>query len=160
MSTKEIKYGLLEGRGIGKEMPVAATQYFQRRGGHFVYRTAGNVNLCSSMTGCIRADGVVGWADVPKDAAGYNYWVSSSTAGSSKVFVITETDAVYAIPWNGTNASLTATLLGRGCDIIATPLSSGMQMAQIGKVASPLILVGFDKDNLVAHVKIKASKKL
>ena len=160
MSSKEIKYGIREGRGTGIEIPVAATQYFQRRGGHFVYTADGNVNLCSSMTGCDRASGVTGWLDTPKDAAGYNYWVSSSTAGADKVFVITETDAVYAIPWNGTNASLTATLVGRGADIIATPLSSGNQMAQIGKVASPLLIVGYDKDNLIAYVKIKASQKL
>jgi len=160
MANKEIKFGLREGRGIGKEYPVAATQYFQRRGGHFVYLKNGDVNLCSSMTGCTRADGIVGWADVPKDTSGHDYWVSSSTAGKDKVFVITETDAVYEIPFYGHAASLTATLIGRGLDIIATPLSSGNQMAHIGKVASPLLMVGLDKDNKTAYVKVKASKKL
>jgi hypothetical protein len=156
---KEIKFGIREGKGHGKEYPVAASQYFQRRGGHFVFLKDGNINLCSSMTGCDRANGVLGWAEVPKDAAGHDYWVSSSTAAADKVFVITDVDAVYEIPYDGHTASLTATLIGRGMDLIATPLSSGAQKARIGKVASPILCVDADLVNKTAFVKIKPSKK-
>ena len=39
----EIKYGWVKGPHKGVEYPIAASQYFHRRGGHFVYAdTAGN----------------------------------------------------------------------------------------------------------------------
>lgn len=156
----EIKMGLRAGKGHGREYPVAASQYFQRRGGHLVTMIDGAVTLAASCTGH-RGDGLVGWAEVPKDSvATTGYWSSSSTAKADKVFVITDIDAIYEMPYNEQIASLTASLIGRGCDLVCTPLSSGRQMARIGKVASPIYIVDVDKDNLTVWVKIKATEKI
>lgn len=153
----EIKMGLRKGGQQGEEYPVAASQYFQRRGGHLVTISGGAVSLVASNN---RGTGILGWAVVPKDTTGYNYWVSSSTAKADKVFVITGLDAVFEMPFDGHLASLTATLIGKGCDITCTPLSTGLQKARIGKVASPIEIVGVDLTNKTVQVKIKPSSHL
>ena len=156
----EIKMGLRTGKGHGREYPVAANQYFQRRGGHLVTLVDGAVTLSASKA-ALRGDGLAGWAEVPKDSvATTGYWKSSSTAKEDKVFVITDMDAIYEMPYDGHTASLTASLIGRGCDLVCTPLSTGLQKARIGKVASPIYIVDVDTDNLTVSVKIKASKKI
>jgi len=156
----EIKYGIREGKGHGREYPVAASQYFQRRGGHLVTMINGAVTLAASCTGHV-GDGLLGWATVPKDSvATTGYWKSSSTAKADKVFVITDLDAVYEMPYDGHIASLTATLIGRGCDLVCTPLTSAVQKARIGKTASPIHIVGVDIDNLTVRVKIKPEMKI
>jgi hypothetical protein len=154
----EIKMGIRKGGQQGEEYRVAASQYFQRRGGHLVFMSAGGAISLAASTTTGRGSGLLlGWAVVPKDTTGYNYWVSSSTAKKDKVFVITGLDAVFEMPFDGHLASLTATLLGRGCDITCTPMTSALQKARIGKVASPLVIVGVDVENLTVQVKIKPS---
>lgn len=156
----EIKMGIREGKGHGREYPVAASQYFQRRGGHLVTMIDGAVTLSASKT-ALRGDGLLGWATVPKDSvATTGYWKSSATAKADKVFVITDLDAVYEMPYDGHTASLTASLIGRGCDLVCTPLSTGLQKARIGKVASPIYIVDVDTDNLTVRVKIKPDEKI
>lgn len=155
----EIKMGIREGKGHGREYSVAASQYFQRRGGHLVTMIDGAVTLAASKT-ALRGDGLLGWAQTPKDASGQNYWKSSATAKDDKMFVVTDLDAVYEMPFNGHLASLNATLIGRGCDLVCTPLTSGNQMARIGKVASPIYIVDVDTDNLTVFVKIKPEMKI
>lgn len=109
----ELAMGWREGPGKGKEYPVAASQYFHRRGGHFVYvDSSGNVTLCR---GYDAGDGagtrrVFGWAEVPKDAAGKNSWKSSTTAAADKVFVITGLDNRFEVPLS---VVPTATTLGK-----------------------------------------------
>jgi len=152
----EIKMGLRKGKGHGEEYPCAATQYFQRRGGRFVTMIDGHIYLTASKT-ALRGTGILGWAEAPKDDAGYNRWVSSV---EDKVFVITDLDAVYEMPFDGHLASLTATLVGRGCDFVCTPLSTGLQKARIGKVASPIQIVDVDTTNKTVLVKIKPGNKI
>ena len=155
----EIRFGKREGQRGGKEYPVAADQYFQRRGGHLVTIVDGHIYLSASKA-ALRGDGLLGWAETPKDAAGYNYWKSSSTAGADSVFVHTSVDNVYEMPWYGSvGASLTATLIGRGAELICTPLTSANQMARIGKVASPITIVDVDTDNTTVFVRIKPGSK-
>ena len=155
----EIRYGKREGPVGGKEYPVGASQRFQRRGGHFVTKVDGYIYLAASN---MRGAGLLGWAETPKDDSGYNYWQSSSTRGADSVFVHTALDNVYELPWYGTRgASLVATtLLGRGCDLICTPLTTDYQAAMIGKVASPIVIVDVDVDNKTVFVKIKPSSKI
>jgi hypothetical protein len=153
MSTKEIKYGLREGARHGREYPVAANQYFHNRGGHFVYMdTAGNVTLCASDT-----SKVLGWADTPKQASGYSSWKSS--AGDS-VFVITNNDAVYEIPYDnsGGNASVNATLVDKSIGLVSLGTTYDLiQTGRSGISASPLRVVDYDKDNVTVLVKLRTN---
>ena len=160
MASKEIKYGIREGEGHGKEYPVAATQYLQNRGGHFVHLVSGAVTLCASG-----AVVVGGWADVPKQTAGQNSWASSSTAKKDKVFVITGLEDVFEMPYYGHTASPNATLVGRNVGIInattpgvnCTVSATSKQYAKGGGAAltsSPLTVVDFDRVNKTVFVKI------
>ena len=146
----EIRYGHREGPGKGKEYPVAASQTFYRRGGKFCYLdstgavTVGNCNAATT---------IMGWAETPKDASGYTYWTSSSTAKADKVFVIRPTPSdVFEIPCKDT--SLSASSVGLGAALI---LASGIQQADIANTASTEMLqvVGFDNDNDTVLVTVK-----
>ena len=147
----EIRYGHREGPGKGKEYPVAASQTFYRRGGHFCYLdSAGAVTRASSNA----ATTIMGWVETPKDAAGLAYWTSSSTAKADKVFVVRCTQGdVFELPCKDT--SLTATSLGKGAALI---IASGVQKADIGNTASieMLTVVGYDDDNDTMLVSVKA----
>jgi len=152
MANKEIKFGLREGRGTGKEYPVAANQYFHNRGGRFVYLDAGNVTLAASDTTTI-----MGWADAPKQASGYQAWKSSSTAEKDKVFVVTNLDGVFELPWdNSLGASLAASLIGAGVGLNNSGSTyTTKQLARYGATATPLKLVDVDTENTTAFVRIK-----
>jgi len=149
----EIRFGHREGPGKGKEYPVAASQTFYRRGGKFCYLdSTGAVVVKSSSSTC--ATRIMGWAEIPKDAAGYDYWTSNSTAKVDKVFVITPTQSdIFEIPCKDT--SLTASYLGHGAAIIAV---SGVQKADLDNTASTEVLtvVGFDDDNDTVLVRVKS----
>ena len=162
MANDEIKFGIREGRGLGKEYPVAASQYFHNRGGHFVYFSAGNVTLCGSATAR-----VAGWAEVPKQASGYNAWKSSATAEADSVFVITERDVVYEMPWdNSVGASLNASLVLSGVGINLEATTTGqtaydqVQKARGGGkcAATPLKVIDINKENSTVFVKIMTNK--
>lgn len=150
----EIRYGLREGPGKGREYPVAASQYFGRRGGHFVnLDSAGNADSCA--TG---ATYVAGWAETPKDASGKNAWKSSSTAGADKVFIITGLENTFEIPADENKASVNATQIGAGAKIVeAGATYSTIQKAKsgCGDAASPLSIVDIDTVNRTYFVKIK-----
>jgi len=64
----EIRFGLVEGPGKGREVRVAASQTFYRRGGKFVKLVNGYATLCASDAATIH-----GWLETPKDASGYTY---------------------------------------------------------------------------------------
>jgi hypothetical protein len=148
----EIRYGWREGSGKGKEYSCAADQYFYRRGGKFVYLDDGYVKLCATDT-----DQIMGWAETPKDADGYNCWKSSS---GDKVFVMYDQDAVFEMPADESNASLCATWLGgAGVGIVnANATYTLTQKAKYGTVTgSPLTVVDYDSINKTVFVKIKPS---
>lgn len=156
----ELRYVQVEGSGDGREYPVAANQYFHRRGGKFVYLSSGQVNLCASG-----ATGVFGWCDSPKQATGYDAYKSSATAGADKLFVVYGKDFVAEMPFSGTASAL---LIGEKVGIVnATSASAAnttvgyttMQMAKYGTTASPLEVVDVDATNNTVKVKIKATGK-
>lgn len=152
---KHIRYGLAEGPGKGKEVPVAADQYFYRRGGHFVYiNSAGHAAECNSTYYA----NIFGWAETPKDTSGKSAWKSSATAAADKVFVITGEDNKFWMPINNADASAEATILGKSALIKNT----GATYALIQKVstcyntaASGVLLIhDYDADHDLALVSI------
>ena len=156
----ELRYGQVEGSGDGREYPVAASQYFHRRGGKFVYLSAGHVNLCASG-----ATGIFGWCDSPKHATGYDAYLSSSTAGKDKLFVVYGKDFVAEMPYHGTASAL---LIGEKVGIVNATSATApngsvgyttMQMADIGTTATPLEVVDVDATNNTVMVKIKSTGK-
>jgi hypothetical protein len=152
----EIRYGWREGVGKGKEYPVAADQYFHRRGGHFVFDDdAGNMTLATSNSATA---GLVGWLQCPKDTAGYNSWKSSSTAKGDSCFVITGLENKFEIPCNATTA--VASYVGKGAQIVTTGTTYDM-IQQAVYNATPancnLIIHDVDKTNKTALVSIKPS---
>lgn len=160
----EIKYGHREGPGHGKEYPVAANQYFHNRGGHFVYLVNGNVTLVGSSN-----KKIAGWAEIPKQAAGYESWKSSSTAEADSVFVITGVDDVFEVPCLQSQASLNASWIGAGVGIVNATMPGESTMyekrqqvvPQQGNTpaATPLTIVAIDKDNSTVLVKISPDHK-
>lgn len=155
----ELRYGHVEGPHQGREYPVAASQYFHRRGGKFVYIASGNVNICASANG-----DVMGWAEVPKHTEGYDSWLSSSTAGKDSVFVVYGLNDLFEIPYNTT---VTTSLIGRKVGIIhggstatdRTVDASSMQMAALGVSASPLEVVDVNTDTDTLLVRISPDNK-
>ena len=154
----EIRFGHREGPGKGKEYPVAASQTFYRRGGHFCYLdSTGAVTLAN----CNSATSIFGWVETPKDAAGYTYWTSDSTAKVDKVFVIFPTqNDIFEMPC--VDNSLTATNIGRGAAVV---VRSGIQKADLSNTASApmLTVVGISRDtdtsatyNVLVRVKSKS----
>jgi len=99
----ELRYGHVEGPKTGREYPMAANQYFSRRGGKFGYLSAGQLTMCGST------NEVLGWIETPKDDSGKNAW--KSVSGDS-CFVIYDRDAVFEIPAAEYAASLAASQIG------------------------------------------------
>lgn len=155
----EMKYGHREGPGKGKEMPVAASQYFHRRGGHFVVANAAGHMLVASTVNS--ASPLVGWAEVPKDASLKSSWKSSSTAGADSVFVITGLENIFEMPVDKSVASANATLVGKGCGITdANATYTMIQRAAYYATAAScnLVVHDYDKDNQTVRVSIKPDK--
>lgn len=155
----EIRYGHREGPGKGKEYKVAADQYFHRRGGHFCWiNAAGEVCVASAVN---TASNLMGWAVVPKDAAGKDSWKSSSTGGADKVFVITGLENKFEIPNDDTVASVSATLVGKGAGITdANATYTMIQKAAYYATAAScnLVIHDFDATNKTLLVSIRPAK--
>lgn len=102
MSTeKRIRYGHVEGRGRGREMPVKAGQYFHRRGGHFAY--GASAVICGS------SNWPEYWVETPKDNAGEDSWLS---VHGDNAFCYTGKEDLFEIPVCEGNASLAASQIG------------------------------------------------
>jgi len=164
----EIRFDHREGTGKGREYPVAADQYFSRRGGKFVFLNVnGNAELCASYSTvsgyatCATTNAIFGWLESPKDAAGYNAWKSSSTAAADKCFVIYELDGVFEMPYV-TTASITATQVGLGAGIVevGTTYTTIQRCSYFATAASCcLTIVDHDRTNQTAFVKVKPEVK-
>jgi hypothetical protein len=150
--SSNIRYGLVTGPGKGREYRVAGSQYFGRKGGKFCYLSSGYVTAVASNTAQI-----MGWVETPKDADGYNAWMSSSTAGNDKVFVIECENNVFELPVDENAASMTATYIGAAAGIVISGSTyTTIQKAKIGtSTASPLTVVDFDKTRHTVCVKVK-----
>lgn len=145
----ELRYTLVEGRGRGREYPVATNQYFARRGGKFVYSNAGNMTLCGS------ANSVFGWCESSKDDAGKN--AVKSLSGDENFVYYADDDNVFEIPaWQG-GASLAASQIGLSFKLITKGATyAQVQYARVANTtASPLNVVGIDTTNNTVRVKIE-----
>jgi len=156
MATKrELRMGLREGTGKGKEYSVSPNAYFHRRGGHFVFMHLGLASLC----GTANNGKVAGWLESPKDTAGKDSWKSVS---GDKAFVIYCADNVFCMPVDETIASLAASWLYRGSGLVETGATHAMiQYAKLGvkgTIASPLSIVDVDVTNKLVYVKVKPAK--
>jgi len=116
-----IKYGCITPNVVGREYPVAASQFFRHDGVNAVYLDgSGHVLLAVSATATLK-----GVAIVPKGrgaGSSDNYWKSNATAAVDSVFVITDPDAEYLLPAGYTtiaDTTITAALAGNACDLIA-----------------------------------------
>jgi len=145
---KKVKLGMpLISRPFLIECPVAASQAFKRRSGHFV-------KLDSNRRVTIADSGdseIIGWALVGKD------WTSSSTAGADKVTVDTHPLHVWEIPPDAAiTASSLAGLIGKTCDLI---VSSNIQYADIGESNEDVIvIIGGDVDGQTLYVHMNPNK--
>lgn len=102
-----LKYGWVGGGKIGIEKKVS-NSYFLRTAGAFVAASGPDgVKLVTAST-----DLIMGWAEVPRDtsAGTVDYWQRSST--SDTVFVITDPEAIFAMPVLENVACLKASLEG------------------------------------------------
>lgn len=147
----EIRYGLVEGQGKGKEVRVASAQTFSRMGGKCAKLVAGSVTLCAT------GDTIVaGWVVSPKDDSGKNSWTSGA-ANADSVFLIRGTsDNVFELPVDEANASLAASYIGRGIGLVVSGATkTQVQKAKIATVASPLSIVDVDIENKTVRVAVK-----
>lgn len=152
-----LKYGWAYGGKQGQEMKCAKTQYFNRLGGAFVTASGatGVVKLTTAST-----DVIVGWAEVPRPSdAIYDYWTSSSTVGKDKIHVITDPTAVFCMPVLETEASLTASLVGRFVAASAAGSTTTLIQKARGKATTTaanaqLFVVGVDTDEKVVYVRV------
>jgi hypothetical protein len=99
---KEIRYGFREGLGKGKEYPVKGGQYFHRLGGCFCHLDSNGSVVPATHTTTTAFQPIFGWACVPKDSSGHNYWKSKSSGDDgfpSKVFVIhADSNNLFEVP--------------------------------------------------------------
>lgn len=117
-----IVYGCITPNVIAKQYPVAASQYFRHDGVNAVYLDgSGNATLALTATATF-----LGVAIVPKGkgaGSSDSYWLSSSTAGSDKIQVITDPSARFLLPAGATAIADTtvtsAAYAGNAVDIIA-----------------------------------------
>ena len=150
---------LVEGAGKGREVRATKDLYLHRQGGHFVYLKAGYATLCASGSAQ-----VAGWAEAPKQAAGYEAWKGSSTKGAERLFIIYGVDDnVFELPVDEAKASLNATYIGRGAGIQNSGSTYTLkQKARLNDgTASQLTIVDIntDKPNRTVMVKVKAGKR-
>ena len=132
-----MNYGCITGVHRSKMYPVAASQYFARSGGAFVYLDAnGRVTLALTATATIFGYAVAGaGAGAGTDA---NVWLSSATAGADKVPVIRITNELeFLVPSDGTP---TIAMAGNACDLIAVN-DGTIQTADIGTSTTDVLLI-------------------
>ena len=160
IQTRQVRFGLVEGSGKGREVALAPNQYLHRAGGHFVrLRPNGMATLCASTTGDVN---VYGWVESPKQADGYEAWKGSSTAKADSAFCYyADPDNVFEIPADEAGASVNATWLGRGVGLklSGSTYTIKQKAKRATKVASTLIVVGFDKAAKTVLVKVKQTKR-
>jgi hypothetical protein len=118
-------YGVMQRPGLFAAMyPVAALQYFNFSGGGLVYMdSSGHITL-----GLTATDKLWGYAEIPKGASyesNQTYWLSSSTAGLSKILVYpfcANPGLLFKMPTilASTSTGLcVAARVGELCDIVA-----------------------------------------
>ena len=147
MSKKKVKLGSpVFANPFLKKAPVAASQAFKRRSGHFVYLASNNVNIADSGT-----TELWGWALVGKD------WTSSSTAGADKITVDRHPLHVWEVPARDTfTASGLLALIGDTMDL---EIASVIQYVDNGESnEDTIVCVGGDVDEQTLYVHMNLNK--
>ncbi len=128
------------------ECPVAASQTFERRSGHFVYISSGNVTIADSGT-----TEIFGWALVGK------LWTSSATAAADKVTVCTDPFKVWEVPARDTfTAANLKSYIGDTCDL---EISSNVQYVDNGESnEDTIVIVGGDVEEQTLYVHMNPNK--
>jgi len=159
----QIKYGWAEGPGKGREIKIRASNYFHRRGGHFVVADA---NGAASVITAEDKGKILGWVETPKDSNTASETWMAAAAGTDKAFVIMDTDSKFWIKY--VSGAVNATLIGKGADL--TTNGSGGNMIQTitnagclnatalvriydfdnGSGTASMVLVGLNPGNLIA----------
>ena len=135
MSTeKRIRYGIVEGRGRGRERLVKKGQYFHRRGGHFAY--GASAVLCGSP------NWPEYWVESPKHESGTDSYLSVT---GDKAFCYNDKDDLFEMPVFEVDASLAASQVGLICllenckisrDRTATVTASTVQCVRVGNISA------------------------
>jgi len=147
MSKKKVKLGSpIFANPFYIKCPVAASQTFKRRSGHFVYLSSNRVNIADSGTSQL-----FGWALVGKD------WTSSSTAGADKVTVDTYPFHVWEVPARDTfTAANLEAYIGDTCDL---EVVSNIQYVDNGESnEDTIVIVGGDVDEQTLYVHMNPNK--
>lgn len=145
-----LRLGHVEGRGKGREVTLAPTQYYHFRGGHFVKMSGAQngASLCASGTTL-----VAGWLITPKQDTGK---AGYKTVSGDKGFLINGYEDVFAIRPNEGAASMAASWIGFGIGLVNSGATyATIQKVKFGTTASPLSVVDVDVDNKVCFVRIK-----
>lgn len=147
----EVRFGLVEGSGKGREVRLAATQYFKRRGGHFVNLRNGDARLVTLATTAIE-----GWLETPKDADGQSHWVSGAARADKAFMIYADPENVFELPATST---LSASAVGEPAKIVTKGATTTLyQMAQWDTSATlvneGLRIVAVDIANDTVKVKV------
>ena len=147
----EVRYGLVEGRGKGKEVRLAASQYFQRRGGHFVNLLNGDARLVTLATTAIE-----GWLESPKDADGQTHWVSGAARADKAFMIYADQENVFELPASST---LSASAVGEPAIIVTKGATTTLHQMAVWTTAATaltggLTIVAVDIPNDTVKVKV------
>ena len=132
------QYGCITPNAKAVEYPVAASQKFYRKGGHFVYLDAsGHITLALTATATLFGYVPNVPAGQGAEAAGSAYWQSSATAGADKLLVIRDLTAEYFVP---ASTTATAAMCGDACDIIGVN-DGTVQTADVDTSTTDVLLI-------------------
>lgn len=157
MGNKALRYGWVEGNGKGREIKLAADQYFNLKSGHFVKTNSTGAVYLATVLGTH----LLGWAESPKQDSGKSGWKSSSTAGADSIFVVYGEGNKFEIPNSATEAAANATLVGLGGNITIYGATYNLiqKFAYKATVAScTLAVFDFNASNNTVIVGIRPSK--
>ncbi len=154
-----LKYGWVRGGKEGVERTVVKNISFHRLGGAFVSASgADGVTLVTAST-----MGLYGWAEVPRDESQgtVDYWQSTTTSNTDKVFVITDPTAIFALPAIENRASCAASIIGYAVCASADGANTATGTKQYADCQpttegdnAQFFVVDVDADNKIMYVRI------
>jgi len=145
----ELRYGHVEGPGHGREVPVKASIYFNRRGGKFVFLRQGSASLCATI-----GKNPAGWLESSKSDDSKAGW--KSVSGDTAFMIYANDNDVFEMPAEEGVASLAASQIGLMFRFAMTGATYAlMQKARVANTtASPLQVVDVDTDNHTVKVRV------
>ena len=154
--TNEVKFGLVSGPGKGREYNLGAGDYWARRGGKFVaINVRGNATAIASSNYA-----VFGWAEVETKDSAATYPAILTSKGDRAYVIYANEDNMFEMPVIQADASLGASVVGRGCGITYSGTGYGKVQKAIpfgSSAASPLIIVDYNVRNKTVIVRRRTS---